>query len=639
MSYRVLLIDDDTFFLKVYGDFLRTRGFVVDTAAGGVPGLTQYDQERYQLVVVDLVMPDLPGIEVIERIRERNPAQDVIVVTGTEDVRTAVRAMRLGVYDYLVKPLEREELMLVIDRLQERATLYDEHARLLNENIYRAEIQQVFQRGLRILSSLDLETVCENLLGTLSEICSAQGAALWLARDDGAEVVMHGYRGLIDPTTLPMAWSPKDGVLAAELTRGMPVLVRRDVTALQRQLEPSEGLLVPLAREGRLAGAVLLVDKLGGGFTARDASAAKLIGDCAGTAVSHARRFRHLERVGLRDPSTAAYNMTYFVDYLGRELHKARRYRRSFALVQISIDNLTALKQGLNPEVYRETLRRLTLAFSSVLRDIDVLARVTDEEMYLLLPETDFLGGLAFARSARDAIQKSPFLADIDRKHAINLSFGPAAFPRDGDDVDQLFAACRRRLDEARRSLFRRLHLEDADFWAAIDLLVGDGDAYRGDRVELSRALAVTEDEKGILRHAVFPSGFPALACQQVLSEAARQARASGWLFLGGSLRKSEEAALARMPSDGGAFKTYVLSPQPPATLGELAHVTPVRVDGDAFAQHELVLLLAEHAAYGLLARRRADGRVYGFHTADWTLIEGLIGKLQDAYHLQKGGA
>jgi hypothetical protein len=61
-----------------------------------------------------------------------------------------------------------------------------------------------------------------------------------------------------------------------------------------------------------------------------------------------------------------------------------------------------------------------------------------------------------------------------------------------------------------------------------------------------------------------------------------------------------------------------------------------VHTPGDTFERHEIALLLLEHAAYGLVARRRHDGRLYGFHTSDWTLVEALIGKLQDTYHLQK---
>ena len=355
--------------------------------------------------------------------------------------------------------------------------------------------------------------------------------------------------------------------------------------------------------------------------------------------MAHARRFRALERVGLRDPTTTAYNMTYFVDYLGRELHKARRYRRSFSLVQVTIDSAPALRQSISAEVHREALRQVVLAVTSVLRDIDVLAQVSEGELYLLSPETDFLGGLAFARAARDALRANAFLADLDRRHPVSISFGPAAFPRDGDDVDQLFAACARRLAEARRSLFRRLHLEDVDFWGAVDLLVGDARLYGGAGVEPVRAVTVTEDDRGLSRHHVFPVGFADLVRGEVLSEAVRQGRSSGWLFLGGpSPRASDEMVRQLRSLEASALRTYLLSADAGAALTELPHVTTVSA-GEALRRHELVLMLAEHSSYALLARRRDDGRLAGYHTADWTLVEGLIGKLQDAYHLQKGAA
>ena len=637
-TYRILIVDDDPFFLRVYSDFLRSRGFEVENATDGEAALNVYAAGRYQLVIVDLVMPGISGIDLIERIRGLSPAQDFIIVTGTEDVRTAVRAMRLGVYDYLVKPIEREELLMIIDRLQERATLYDEHARLLNENIHFAEVQQIYQRGLRVMQSLDLETVCERLLEGLSEVCGAQGAALWLGREDGAELSLHGYRGLIEAAALPMSWIPERSVVGRELLRGAPMLAHKRLDRLEYHPEPAEALLCPLTREGRIVGLVQLVEKLGGGFGQKDIAHARIIGECATTAVQHAWRYRQLERVGLRDAATAAYNMTYFVDYLGRELHKARRYGRSFALVQMHIDNLAALRQSLRPDVLREALRRLVLAVSSSLRDIDVLARVTDEEMYLLLPETDFLGGLGFARTAREAIVRNPFLADIDRQHPIAVSFGPAAFPRDGDDVDQLFAACRRRLDEAQRSLFRRLHLEDVDFWGAAELLVGEDDAYAGAGLRQAAPSGVTEDPLGVSRRQIFPPGWISLLHREVLAEAARQPKTSGWLFLAGRIgadRLSAPADLGQLRHDG--MRVYLLGSAPPDRLCEVANVTPVRVGGSEFERHEVTLILAEHASYGLIARRTADDRLCGFHTADWTLVEGLIAKLQDAYNLQRG--
>jgi two-component system cell cycle response regulator len=396
-------------------------------------------------------------------------------------------------------------------------------------------------------------------------------------------------------------------------------------------------LLVPLARDGRLVGLVQLVDKLGGGFDNRDVGHAKIIADAAATAIAHARRFRHLERVGLRDPSTSAYNMTYFVDYLGRELHKARRYQRSFSLVQVAVDNLEQLKASLKPEVVKEAQRRLVMAISQSLSDIDVLARVDDDDMYLLLPEADFLRGLSFVRQVREAISKNPFLAEIDRMHPIRVSFGPAAFPRDGDDVDQLFAATRRRLEESRRSSFRRLHLEDLDFWAAADVLIGPDAPYDGDELRATRLMAMTEDERGFSRHALFPEGAISDLRRSIFTEAHRQGRQHGWLYVGGNFESAQDRQSIQGLSRSGILRTYVLANARFTDLDANTAVTHVHTPGDTFERHEIALLLLEHAAYGLIARRRNDGRLYGFHTSDWTLVEALIGKLQDTYHLQRG--
>jgi hypothetical protein len=186
--------------------------------------------------------------------------------------------------------------------------------------------------------------------------------------------------------------------------------------------------------------------------------------------------------------------------------------------------------------------------------------------------------------------------------------------------------------------VFRRLHLEDADFWSAVDLLIGPESAYGADSVEVSPKLAVIEDRRGISRHHVFPPQFGESLRLEALLEAGRQGQSSGWLFLGGGLQETSSGlmdAFARLGSS--RLKTYLLDSRHSDRLRGAPGVTPVRVAGERFEKYEIVLLLAEHASYGLLASRRPDGRLFGFHTADWTLVGGLIDKLQDAYHLQKG--
>lgn len=631
MNFQVLIVDDDQFFLEVYADFLTRHGFSVDTAASAEHALERCGVRNYQLLLVDLTLPDLSGFELIERIRELNPAQDVIVVTSTNDVRTAVRAMRMGVYDYLVKPVEQEELLLVIDRLQERITLYDEHRRLAHENATHLEMQKIFQKALGILQNLELESVCEKLLQVLAEVLGAQGTAIWLTKGAGNELAIQGFHGLVDTASLPMAWSPEhDREVGAEILRGLPVLTSRQITALTQTLPPAPGLLCPLVQNNQLLGVVHATDKLRGGFDALDITRAKVICDCAAMAVSHALRFHDLQRLGLRDAGTAAYNMTYFIDHLGREIHKARRYQRRFALLYIAIDNFDSLRKALRPEALQASLRAIVTSMTGALRDIDVLARVSESEMYLLLPETDLLGCLAVKHALSELLGRADLLRDPASQLPIHLSFGEAAFPRDGDDVDQLFAATRRRLEDSRKSVYRRLRLNELEFWEAVQLLLEHPSLSGFGRPKTRED---GEFASGLQSMDFSPSLVEAIR-HELLHEGQRLKEAEGWLYLGGP-------SVSRAPSqtfnvlERSALRAYSLMEQGSNVNHAVSPVTCVEINDQFLRDHEIILLFSEQLAYGLVGRWH-DGVLRGFHTDDGVLVEGLILKLQENYHLQK---
>ena len=198
-AYRVLLVDDDAFFLRVHADYLASHGIEVETAPSGEVALSLFSNKTFDLLIADLVMPGISGFELVDAMRSRVPSQDIVIITSTEDVKTAVRAMHLGVYDYLVKPVESEALLRVIDSLRNRPELYDDHARLVRENTQHLALQSVFEKALLIMDSLDLEVVVEKILETLADVCGAQAAALWTSPGEDGEYSLHGYRGLVDP--------------------------------------------------------------------------------------------------------------------------------------------------------------------------------------------------------------------------------------------------------------------------------------------------------------------------------------------------------------------------------------------------------------------------------------------------------
>lgn len=113
---RVLAVDDEEPFRRLLKRELTRKGIYLETAANGAEALERLSQEPYDVMLLDLVMPGIDGLEVLKKIKENPSAPTVIVITGNASVGTAVEAMRWGAFDYLSKPYKLDELKIVIDR-------------------------------------------------------------------------------------------------------------------------------------------------------------------------------------------------------------------------------------------------------------------------------------------------------------------------------------------------------------------------------------------------------------------------------------------------------------------------------------------------------------------------------------------
>ncbi|MDK9705539.1 MAG: response regulator [Desulforhopalus sp.] len=112
----VLVIDDDQSFTEILGLRLDKRGFTVCTAADGEAGLTTLDHnEGIDVVVLDLAMPGMDGLEVLKIMKKRRPLVEILMLTGRSTVTTAVEAIKLGAYNYLTKPCNIEDLSTIIE--------------------------------------------------------------------------------------------------------------------------------------------------------------------------------------------------------------------------------------------------------------------------------------------------------------------------------------------------------------------------------------------------------------------------------------------------------------------------------------------------------------------------------------------
>ena len=156
---KLLIVDDEKNIRQVLKNELSTETIEVDEAEHGQRALELLEQDEYDVVLLDLNMPRLGGIEVLKRMRSLEYPAEVIVLTANATISTAVEAMKLGAYDYLTKPFRLEELSAILDKAFEKKKLRTEN-RILKSQIKRqAEDRQIIAKSA-VMGDL-LETVAK----------------------------------------------------------------------------------------------------------------------------------------------------------------------------------------------------------------------------------------------------------------------------------------------------------------------------------------------------------------------------------------------------------------------------------------------------------------------------------------------
>ncbi len=138
MSVKLLILDDEKDFVESLAERLSLRDFKVKTAFNGEDALKIMEENEFDVIILDVQMPGMDGIEALKRIKETNQLAHVLMLTGHATVQTAIDGMKQGAYDYLMKPIETKEL---INKLMEAYSLVEEQ----KERIRKAEIDNIMK--------------------------------------------------------------------------------------------------------------------------------------------------------------------------------------------------------------------------------------------------------------------------------------------------------------------------------------------------------------------------------------------------------------------------------------------------------------------------------------------------------------
>jgi len=131
--YSILVVDDEPNYLIVLSELLKDEGFEVFTAADGLSGLRIVEAVDLDIVVTDMQMPGMNGLELLNKVKEKNPDLPIVVITAFAEVDKAVQAMQAGAFNYLAKPFSNDELIITLKKAAQHYSLIRENCRLRDE--------------------------------------------------------------------------------------------------------------------------------------------------------------------------------------------------------------------------------------------------------------------------------------------------------------------------------------------------------------------------------------------------------------------------------------------------------------------------------------------------------------------------
>lgn len=169
---KILVVDDEEAIREVISTLLDAQGFRCTTCVNGKVGLDTFRKDSYDLVLSDIVMPEMDGLKLLAELRMADPDVPAIMVTAMHDISIALEAIRAGAYDYILKPFEKDQLYLSVRRALE-------HRRLVMENrTYQSDLEQLVAERTRQLSIAlqDLEQSYDYTLEALGGALDAKDA-------------------------------------------------------------------------------------------------------------------------------------------------------------------------------------------------------------------------------------------------------------------------------------------------------------------------------------------------------------------------------------------------------------------------------------------------------------------------------
>ncbi len=434
-SNFILLVDDDEFSRNLYSDILKEGGYKVKTAENGEKALELLRLSDYDILLTDYVMPGMNGIELAKTVRGKYPTIDSVIMTAHGTMESAIEAMKHGIQDYLLKPVNPEELKLTVSRIINLRKVVEENTELKSNN----ELMRVLNRLSLCLEPDQLTETSVNLLSGYMK-CDATASLTFQGRKKSFMLNFHS--GLkksetdVFAKTITKLYSGWKGRFKTVKLVKSPFL-KMNLKKISQSF--SSIIIIPLYLRKNLQGTIILVKrKRSKPFTQKSLKASKIISAHISSTLENCSRFVKAKELAFIDELTGLYNTRYLDYFVEKEIKRAKRQNYPLSFLFMDVDRFKQVNDVHGHLVGSRILIEVGKLIKQFVRDIDIIIRYGGDEYIIILINTAPDGAQLVGDRLRQAIEKHEFMKESNLKIRITASFGIATFPEHASNKDDI---------------------------------------------------------------------------------------------------------------------------------------------------------------------------------------------------------
>lgn len=418
-SARLLIVDDDPRLAQSLKDLASLDGHQAITCFSGRSAIELLGQQTFDLILLDLVMPEMNGHEVMDYIQKHYPQIPVIMLSGTGTINEAIKALRKGVYDFIRKPYQPEELLRTIENALHKTRLEALNDTINNklehsENLYH----YLVDNSPDIIYTLDLDgrftfvnQRVTDLLGYGNEELLGQHYSVLIHEED------------LDRAKYAFNERRTGDRASSNIELRLRCKSKCNIDAY-RHFETSFITIVLNAKGLYPNEQPVDAPCLGSYGVARDISDRK-------------KTEESLIYQAYHDALTGLPNRALFKDRLSMSIAQAKRNRTKLGVMFLDLDRFKWVNDTLGHLHGDELLKMVASRFENCLRNADTLARLGGDEFTVILPEITLNSDVTGIAQKILAELKTPFILD-DQEVFISASIGISVFPDNGETIDTL---------------------------------------------------------------------------------------------------------------------------------------------------------------------------------------------------------